>query len=270
MRGGRNWSLRHQEQTVTMETQKEKRARLLPDVIRLTKEGCLQKEITEEIGVSGPTISRWLRDAGVLSTIDAKRARLKPEAVRLYHRGWSHKRIGRKLCVRDTTVGKWLREDGLQPVRVQLPKTTPIEDRLAYGSGVKDPITECVEWARGREFDGYGQLHFDGKASRAHRVALELKIGRKLRSGEQARHICDNPPCVNQDHLEVGTSADNTKDRDDRGRDRYRYNSPEKIALRQEAYALLDEGKPQHKVAAILGVSQPTIGVWRKRRKTEP
>ena len=52
----------------------------------------------------------------------------------------------------------------------------------------------------------------------AHRYALERKLGRELEPGEVARHTCDNPICVNPDHLLPGTQRDNVDDMMRRGR----------------------------------------------------
>src|ERR1035437_6125251 len=64
----------------------------------------------------------------------------------------------------------------------------------------------CWPWMGARDQDGYG-LFRPPKATRrptqrAHRFALELKLGRPLAPGMQARHaVCDNPPCCNPAHL---------------------------------------------------------------------
>jgi hypothetical protein len=51
-----------------------------------------------------------------------------------------------------------------------------------------------------------------GRQYKAHRLSLELKLGRPIASGMQARHSCHFKPCVNQDHLSEGTYKDNRKD----------------------------------------------------------
>lgn len=68
-----------------------------------------------------------------------------------------------------------------------------------------------------KPFD-YGQIGVGGrKIDVTHRVAYKLAKG-EIPDGLVVRHSCDNPPCVNPDHLLVGTFADNSGDMVDRGR----------------------------------------------------
>ncbi len=71
-------------------------------------------------------------------------------------------------------------------------------------------IGNCLEWTGSRDKDGYGMVKIHGKMHRAHRISLEIKIGRKLKKNEWALHLCDNPPCYRQDHLVVGDALDNS------------------------------------------------------------
>lgn len=78
----------------------------------------------------------------------------------------------------------------------------------------------CWEWKGKRNDFGYGifsaeRLGFEG--SRAHRVVYEHFVG-AIPDGLLLRHRCDNPPCVNPDHLVPGTPADNMRDMVERGR----------------------------------------------------
>lgn len=79
--------------------------------------------------------------------------------------------------------------------------------------------TPCVEWGGARNAQGYGVMPKAVHGSRlAHRAALAEKLGRAVQG--VSRHTCDNPPCVNPDHLVEGTQADNVADAVERGRQR--------------------------------------------------
>lgn len=87
--------------------------------------------------------------------------------------------------------------------------------------------TSCIEYDGARDKYGYGRIPRAVHGSRlAHRAALAEKLGRAVVG--IARHSCDNPPCVNPEHLLEGTRADNVADAVSRGRHRGgRYNQTE-------------------------------------------
>lgn len=65
---------------------------------------------------------------------------------------------------------------------------------------------------------GYGMPKFHGKHVMAHRVSLEIKLNRSIREGYLSCHTCDNPSCVNPDHLFEGTHIENMIDKCNKGR----------------------------------------------------
>lgn len=75
----------------------------------------------------------------------------------------------------------------------------------------------CWLWVAGRDSHGYGKISFRGKAMRAHRASYELYVG-PIPSGMHILHRCDNPRCVNPEHLWPGTHAENMADKTSKGR----------------------------------------------------
>jgi hypothetical protein len=78
----------------------------------------------------------------------------------------------------------------------------------------------CHVWTHGKNRLGYGVVKLPGKKKPglAHRVALELKLGREIGNGLCALHSCDNPPCCNPNHLREGTHVDNVNEKVGKGR----------------------------------------------------
>jgi len=75
----------------------------------------------------------------------------------------------------------------------------------------------CWEWADARDTRNYGALRYERVTLKAHRVAYELWVG-AIPDGHGVLHSCDNPPCINPDHLSTGTHADNMRDMASRAR----------------------------------------------------
>lgn len=74
-----------------------------------------------------------------------------------------------------------------------------------------DPNTGCWLWMAGIDSDGYGRFSENNKTIRAHRVSYRLFVD-TISDTMNVLHRCDTPPCVNPDHLFLGTSKENTQD----------------------------------------------------------
>jgi hypothetical protein len=86
-----------------------------------------------------------------------------------------------------------------------------IVNRVRFGA------TDCWHWCGVRNAFGYGRMTYQGRAQVAHRLAWMAWKG-PIPDGMSVLHRCDNPSCVNPDHLWLGTYSDNLRDCWSKGR----------------------------------------------------
>jgi len=124
---------------------------------------------------------------------------------------------------------------------------------------------DCWIWQGYKQTSGHGQLVYRSKSYGAHRFSYKVFNGDI--AGKYVCHKCDNPSCVNPDHLYLGTPHDNIKDVV------FRYRHPalkmihtdEKITKIRELY---ETGKyKQADLVKMFSVEQSLISRWVRYRK---
>lgn len=164
--------------------------------------------------------------------------------------GCDHKAHSRGWC--STHYSRWLKTGSLDLPPKPDPETCPVLDCtepvyckgmcIRHGNNVRnyghaEPVREwpliarimhvgwtetdrgCWEWNGKRHQHGYGLLTADRLSlygARVHRLMWEMHNGPIPDPELIVRHRCDNPPCINPNHLELGTLSDNSADMSER------------------------------------------------------
>lgn len=75
---------------------------------------------------------------------------------------------------------------------------------------IEKALNGCWLWKTGAE-NRYPLAEYKNKSMPAHRASYEEFVG-KIPVGLIVRHTCDNPKCINPEHLVLGTKKDNRQD----------------------------------------------------------
>lgn len=146
---------------------------------------------------------------------------------------------------------------------------------------IPEPNMGCWLWLGYCDTSGYGVITRRCSATgrtifSPHRVAFRLAHG-PVPTGHVVMHRCDVRCCINPAHLTHGTPADNSADRDRKGR--YRLVEPkhrargERVGLAKlnaeiviEARRRAANGESYQRLASEFGVSDVAMGLAVKRR----
>jgi hypothetical protein len=119
----------------------------------------------------------------------------------------------------------------------------------------------CWIWQYSKDHFGYGQISRRVSGERlAHRLSYRVFIGDC--TGKVVMHKCDNPPCCNPDHLELGTQGDNLRDAVRKGRNR---KSALKPCMLIDIEARLLAGEKQRSIASRYNISEPYMTLLKNR-----
>lgn len=123
----------------------------------------------------------------------------------------------------------------------------------------------CWIWTGTRSRLGYGRIGMDAPNSKqivlAHRFSYELHIG-PIPPKMFVCHRCDNPPCVNPDHLFIGTCADNMHDMTIKQRHAFIKLTPTDVVAIRNRYA---NGESMRHLAETYPISLHSV--WRVVRR---
>lgn len=135
-------------------------------------------------------------------------------------------------------------------------KTKPIQYEVEGACWV------CV--SHGRTAEGYPIVQRNGVATSMSRYVYEDFYGRKITEGNVILHSCDNPHCINPEHLAEGSVNDNVQDKIRKGRERSIFGEKHpKAKLTEEDVVeiktLLKRGYTPNHIGDLYGVAGSNI-----------
>jgi HNH endonuclease len=160
-------------------------------------------------------------------------------------------------------------------MRVYPPRGLNLLEKLEYCSRVA--ANGCHIWIQSVDRWGYGAAYWEGKRWIAHRLSWTAHNG-PIPAGLLVLHRCDNPNCINPDHLWLGTNDDNMADMKAKGRARngvmagtykpkkgHRFSMPQRRKLSwEQVQEIRDSKRTYEQLGRQFGVSDATI--WRVKK----
>lgn len=138
-----------------------------------------------------------------------------------------------------------------------------MERNLSYYLSRTKPNGDCLIWQGAQTPDGYPRGAVDGnKNTRLHRYIYFLIHGEYP---EVVRHTCDNPLCIQPDHLVGGTPTDNIRDRSER----FRTHRQRDLSLVERVVELRSNGLKYQDIADQLDITYKQVDAWLYRARKD-
>jgi len=135
--------------------------------------------------------------------------------------GYAQQKIAKLTCTSLSFVQKTLYQRGIRAYE-KGERHNRFWNKVVIGASDK-----CWEWRASKNCHGYGRFKLEGRrheARGAHVVAWILTYG-QVPHGLCVLRKCDNPGCVNPNHLFLGTQKDNIHDMIKKGRHKHKGNN---------------------------------------------
>lgn len=144
------------------------------------------------------------------------------------------------------------------PVAQKAKHFDPVE---SFNAKVVRSDNGCIDWVGATIKDGYGMMKVNGKSILAHRFSYEMSHG-KIPEGMLVCHSCDNPRCVNPEHLFLGSHQDNMDDMISKRRDHKSCGEGHGRAKlsKEQVSEIRKSGETYRTLAAKFHVSKSQIG----------
>lgn len=116
----------------------------------------------------------------------------------------------------------------------------------------------CWLWAGALDRKRYGICTVDYKNYRAHRYVYAVYNG-DIPSGMLVCHKCDNPSCVNPEHLFLGTAKQNSEDMISKNRFPHSENHPNAKLTNEQVKLIRQDNRTDGIIAKEYGISRERI-----------
>lgn len=132
---------------------------------------------------------------------------------------------------------------------------------------IPEPNSGCWLWMLATDRKGYGVARLGPKWITAHRLSF-LAFNGEINQ-KHVLHKCDNPGCVNPEHLELGTSLENNRQSARRGRRKFNggESNPCAVLKEEDVRLIFFDRRPQKDIARSYGVHPSIISRIKSGKK---